>query len=212
MKVIFRNEMLILVPVEPEESSALTRWKADHRGHSFILATDQGSGLMLRDLGDPRLNQPINVTSRHPSKTIQLIGNFADTPFELDGQRYCSVESFWQSLKCRCESDRQRIAALPGPGAKLAAREFPNTESFQYCGAEILVGSFAHWDLMQRASRAKFEQNPRALAALVSTFPHPLVHRLKGDSRTIPGDVMARIWLGLRHQYCQAQLAAQAEQ
>ena len=104
MKVIFRNEMLILVPVEPEESSALTRWKADHRGHSFILATDQGSGLMLRDLGDPRLNQPINVTSRHPSKRIQLIGNFADTPFELDGQRYCSVESFWQSLKCRCEN------------------------------------------------------------------------------------------------------------
>ncbi|MFM7863775.1 MAG: hypothetical protein ACKPHU_06155, partial [Planctomycetaceae bacterium] len=112
--------MLILVPAQAEERTALADWKSAHAGHSFSLATDQGSGLMFRDLGDPRLNQPINVTSRHPSKKIQLIGNFGDTPFELDGHRYASVESFWQSLKCRNEDDRLRVAQLTGAAAKLA--------------------------------------------------------------------------------------------
>lgn len=203
MNVIFREEMLILVPKHSEERIALADWKAAHAGHSFILTTDQGSGLMLRDLGDPRLNQPINVTSRHPSSCIQLISNFGDTPFELDGQRYASVESFWQSLKCSSEADRLRVAQMAGPAAKLASREFPRAHSFAYLGNEILVGSFAHWDLMHRACRAKFDQNPPARSALVSTFPHPLVHRLRGDSRVIPGDVMARIWTGLRHHYMQ---------
>jgi len=203
MNVIFREEMLILVPAHAEEHVALADWKAAHAGHSFALATDQGSGLMLRDLGDPRLNRSINVTSHHPSKRIQLIGNFGDTPFELDGQRYASVESFWQSLKCSNEADRLRVAQMAGSAAKLASREFPRADLFAYLGNEILVGSFAHWDLMHRACRAKFDQNPRARSALVSTFPHPLVHRLRGDSRVIPGDVMARIWTGLRHHYMQ---------
>jgi len=207
MNVIFREQMLILVPAQAEESTALADWKSAHAGHSFILATDQGSGLMFRDLGDPRLNQPINVTSRHPSKKIQLIGNFGDTPFELDGHSYASVESFWQSLKCRNEDDRLRVAQLTGAAAKLASREFPYSQSVWYLGTEILVGSFAHWDLMNRACKAKFDQNPGARSALISTFPHPLVHRLKGDSRVIPGDVMARIWTGLRHQYRQDHLS-----
>jgi len=201
MKVILKEELLILVPGGENEISELAQWKKEYQQHHFYLAKDQGSGLMLRDLGDARLTEPINITSQHPSSTIQLIGNFGATPFELDGMQYVSVESFWQSLKCHNDQDRQRIAQLPGADAKQAAREFPNKKSFDYRGEQILVGSFSHWELMSRACAAKFEQNPAARDALIATFPHPLEHRLRGDSRTIPGEVMARIWMGLRHQY-----------
>jgi predicted NAD-dependent protein-ADP-ribosyltransferase YbiA (DUF1768 family) len=201
MKAIFKEEILILIPDVAQEAQDLGHWKAQYRGHHFQLTQDDGSGLMLRSLGDPRLNEPINVTSQHPSHSVQLIGNFAATPFVLDGRQYASVESFWQSLKYQTEEDRESIACLPGLEAKQAARKFPNDTSFEYGGKQILVGSFDHWELMARACAAKFEQNPQARRALVMTFPHPLQHRPRGDSRTIPGEVMARIWTGLRHQY-----------
>lgn len=201
MNVIFKDEMLILVPAGEDETQELAQWKQKYQQHAFLLVEDGGSGLRFQDQGDPRLTLPINITSQHPSPSIQLIGNFGATPFELCGIEYASVESFWQSLKCRNDQDRQRIARLPGAEAKQAAREFPNDKSFKYGGQQILVGSFAHWELMSRACAAKFEQNPVARQALLATFPHPLEHRLRRDSRTIPGEVMARIWMGLRHHY-----------
>jgi predicted NAD-dependent protein-ADP-ribosyltransferase YbiA (DUF1768 family) len=204
MKAIFKEDMLILVPNGEHETLELAQWESRFEQHEFVLAKNPGCGVMLRDLGDPRLSQPINVTSKHPSPSIQLIGNFGATPFELDGISYASVESFWQSLKCRKDNDRLRIAKLSGAEAKRASGAFPYEETFTYRGEEILTGSFSHWKLMARACAAKFDQNAAARSALVSTFPYPLEHRLRNDSQTIPGDVMARIWMGFRHQYRQS--------
>ncbi len=55
-----------------------------------------------------------------------------------------------------------------------------------------------HWQLMRRACRAKFEQNAGARAALLGTGSRPLVHCIRPDSRTIPGVIMADIWMKLR--------------
>jgi predicted NAD-dependent protein-ADP-ribosyltransferase YbiA (DUF1768 family) len=52
--------------------------------------------------------------------------------------------------------------------------------------------------LMRRACKAKFEQNENARAALLGTGTRPLVHLVRPDSRTIPGVVMADIWMKLR--------------
>lgn len=201
MKAIFKDDMLILVPTGDAETITLAEWESRFEQHRFVLVKNPGCGVMLRDLGDPRLSEPINVTSKHPSPSIQLIGNFGATPFELDGTRYASVESFWQSLRCRREEDRLRIATLSGAEAKRASQSIPYEETITYRGEEILTGSFSHWKLMAYACSAKFDQNAAAREALVSTFPYPLEHRLRNDSQTIPGEVMARIWMGLRQQY-----------
>jgi predicted NAD-dependent protein-ADP-ribosyltransferase YbiA (DUF1768 family) len=67
-----------------------------------------------------------------------------------------------------------------------------------YGGSEIPVGAYDHWQLMRRACRAKFEQNADARAALLGTGERPIIHVVKHDSRTIPGVIMASIWMALR--------------
>lgn len=67
-----------------------------------------------------------------------------------------------------------------------------------YGDTEIPVGSFRHWQLMKRACRAKFTQNDDARAALLSTGARPLEHKVRHDSRTIPGVMMADIWMAIR--------------
>ncbi len=60
------------------------------------------------------------------------------------------------------------------------------------------VGTWDHWQFMERACRAKFEQNPAAQDALLATGNRPLVHQMRRDSRTIPGVIMADIWMRIR--------------
>jgi predicted NAD-dependent protein-ADP-ribosyltransferase YbiA (DUF1768 family) len=67
-----------------------------------------------------------------------------------------------------------------------------------YGGNEIQVGAYEHWQLMRRACRAKFEQNADPRNALLGTGERPLIHVVKHDSRTIPGVIMASIWMVLR--------------
>jgi predicted NAD-dependent protein-ADP-ribosyltransferase YbiA (DUF1768 family) len=52
---------------------------------------------------------------------------------------------------------------------------------------------------MERACRAKFEQNADARAALLSTGDRPLTHVVRRDSKTIPSVIMAQIWMRIRH-------------
>jgi predicted NAD-dependent protein-ADP-ribosyltransferase YbiA (DUF1768 family) len=51
---------------------------------------------------------------------------------------------------------------------------------------------------MKQACRAKFTQNAEARAALLSTGERPLTHRVRRDSATIPGVIMADIWTRIR--------------
>ncbi|MFO0816888.1 MAG: hypothetical protein U1A77_03025 [Pirellulales bacterium] len=201
MRVILKKDLLIVAPTDEGDESHIAEWKSQHPGYHFQAVVESGSGLVLRSLGDPRLNQPINVTSRHPDPHVQLIGNFAATPFILDGVRYASVESFWQSLKFETKTQRLSLASLPGIEAKRAGQRQPTPNHFFYGGNAIPTGSLAHWALMARACTAKFDQNEEARQALIATFPHPLEHRPKRDSVTIPGFVMARIWTDIRQRW-----------
>jgi hypothetical protein len=45
---------------------------------------------------------------------------------------------------------------------------------------------------------AKFQQNDLARTALVATGNRPLVHQVRRDSKTIPGVIMAEIWMKIR--------------
>lgn len=201
MKTVLKSaqNLLVLVPESEEEASALAEWKAGRDGHVFRSATG-GTGLALFDLGPQELvcREPINVTSMHPDPAIRLIGNFADTPFDLDRVRYQSVESFWQSLKFDTRAERLELAAMRGGMARKTGARKGYGPTVKYDGREIPVGTWEHWQLMERACRAKFDHDEDARAALLGTGTRPLEHRVRRDSRTIPGVIVADIWTRIR--------------
>lgn len=199
MRVALKVGHLVLIPDDADETATLAGWKAAHDGFVFALAANDGSGANLASLG-PRAEacrEPINVHSGNPDPRISIIANFAPTPFTLDGVRYACVEAFWQSLRFPPE-ERPRLAALDGAAAKRASDAHPYGSHVHYRGEAIPVGTHAHWQLMRRACEAKFAQNDEARAALLETGDRPLVHRVRRDSTSIPGVVMAEIWMVLR--------------
>ena len=198
MKILLQPKRLDIVPESEEERPALEAWKRKHDDFVFAAAPNAGSDATLIGLG-PRAEacrEPINVTSGSP-EPVRLIANFAPTPFELDGMRYACVEAFWQSLRAPAP-ERARIAAMEGRAAKRVSEQHPYGAHVSYGGQDIPVGAYEHWQLMRRACRAKFEQNEDARRALLATGDRPLVHRVARDSRTIPGVIMAEIWMKLR--------------
>jgi predicted NAD-dependent protein-ADP-ribosyltransferase YbiA (DUF1768 family) len=202
MQVQLQRNRLVLIPDSESERTDLQNWKAARSDFVFVVVDDQGKGACLSSLG-PRAEacrEPINVHSKSPDPQIALIANFAPTPFTLDDERYACVEAFWQSLRFPPE-ERARIAELDGQSAKRASAELPYGSHVTYAGKPIPVGTFAHWQLMQRACFAKFQQNDAARDALLATGTRPLVHRVKPDSKTIPGVVMADIWMRLRARF-----------
>ncbi len=201
MRAIFKAGRLILVAENETEREAVAAFAGDAAGHVFLLEEGGDGGVALSDLG-PRAEAcrvPINVTSLSKDPLVAILGNLAPTPFTLDGQRYASVESFWQGLKFEGDADRQRLALLDGRRAKSEGSAANQPATFAYAGETIAAGTWRHWGLMERANRAKFEQNEEARAALLATGERPLEHVVRPDSKTIPGVIMARIWMRIRN-------------
>jgi predicted NAD-dependent protein-ADP-ribosyltransferase YbiA (DUF1768 family) len=196
--VRLRKSLLVLTPDETE-AVEFADWLHAHPGEVFLLREIKGGSATMHAIGpeEEACRVPLNITSKSPMP-LQLISNFAHTPFELDGRDYASIEGFWQGLKFEAEADRRRLAALHGGEAKDGGSSAPKSEAFNYSGERVLTGTWAHWKLMKRACTAKFEQNARACEALLSTAKRPLVHQVRPDSRTIPGVIMADIWSRIR--------------
>lgn len=200
MKVRLKSGLVIVSAESAPEAEALAAWAKEVDGHVFALRLQDERTFRLSDLG-PRpqaCREPINVTSRSPDMQVRLISNFANTPFELDGRGYASVEAFWQGLKFADEARRRQIASSHGLDARHAGADAPKSDTFQYEGRTIRAGSPDHWRLMELACRAKFNQHEPAKQALRATGERPLTHRTRKDSRTIPGAIMAEIWMRIR--------------
>jgi predicted NAD-dependent protein-ADP-ribosyltransferase YbiA (DUF1768 family) len=200
MRTILKDGLLVLAPETAEEADQLAAWKLRHADHVLHVATAQEAALELCDLGEKAqaCREPINVVSSSPDPVARMVGNFATAPFVLDGQQYLSVESFWQGLKFDDATERRRLAKVDGPRARDEGDRKGYGAIVSYGGEEIAVGTWRHWQLMERACRAKFEQNAQARAALLSTGSRPITHILRRDSRSIPGVVMADIWMRIR--------------
>jgi predicted NAD-dependent protein-ADP-ribosyltransferase YbiA (DUF1768 family) len=197
MLVHLRKNLVVLRPQEGDANS-LANWLSAHDGQVFRLRHKDGTAL-LHALGPEAeaRREPINITSRAPMP-LKLASNFAHTPFVLDGLDYASIEGFWQGLKFSDEAVRRRLAAMHGSAAKDAGFYAPAAEAVLYNGERIRVGTWDHWRLMERACVAKFSQHEGAREALLSTGKRPLVHRVRRDSKSIPGAIMAEIWTRIR--------------
>ncbi len=200
MKVRLKPNLLIVSGETPEEIRELAEWAGRHDDHAFWLMFQDEQTVRLSDLGPKKdaCREPINVISTSSDPDVRLISNFAETPFALDGRSYSSVEGFWQGLKFTDEAKRREIAALAGPRARRAGDESSESGAFLYEGQTIRAGSPEHWRLMALACWAKFSQHEEAKRALLETGERPLVHKTRRDSRTIPGVIMADIWMSVR--------------
>jgi predicted NAD-dependent protein-ADP-ribosyltransferase YbiA (DUF1768 family) len=200
MRALYKENCLVLIPDGEDEASMSAAWKQASAGHVFQLSHSNGTQLEFVDLGpaEQACRVPINISSASPDPEMRLIGNFAQTSFEMDGQTYQSVESFWQGLKFEKASERRRLAAMSGRDARAAGQAKGYGKTISYDGREIDIGSIEHWLLMERACSAKFDQNRSAREALLATGERPLQHKMRRDSRAIPGVVMADIWMKIR--------------
>ena len=200
MRVLMKDGLIVLVPVSAEEADDVERWKSAYADHVFHVRVSPNAALELHGLGTraDACREPVNIVSNSPDPTVRLISNFAATPFDLEGKTYRSVESFWQGLKFPDEADRRRLAQLDGARARAEGETQGYGATIAYGGHDIPVGTWPHWQLMETACRAKFEQNGETRAALLATGDRPLTHIVRRDSRTIPGAIMAAIWMCIR--------------
>jgi predicted NAD-dependent protein-ADP-ribosyltransferase YbiA (DUF1768 family) len=200
MHVLLKNQQIVLIPTDERMAAELAAWKRAHRGHVLLVREDDGSGMALADLGPQAdaCREPLNVTSMAADPAVTLIGNFAATPFFLDGEHYASVEGFWQGLKFADRGERRRVAMLDGAEAKRAGTTQGYAPTVEYLGREVAVGTWDHWQLMRRACEAKFTQHGPAREALLATGERPLEHRVRHDSHAIPGVIVADIWMDVR--------------
>ncbi len=196
MKIIKDGLHLRLICESAGEAGALGSFI---EGRVLLVGKPGLGGLVLQDLGDrdAACRIPINIT-RSVEPRFAAISNLAATPFLLDDAYYASVEGFWQSLKFDGEAARKRVGQLAGSDAKKAGDAAQPGLAFDYHGDTVQRGTFAHWQLMRRACLAKFTDDARARKALLASGQRPLTHVVPNDSRTIPGVIMADIWMKIR--------------
>ena len=198
MKLSFNNNVVGL-SAETEEEREICALLSVADGHVFQLHCTSERGFSLTELGPQAdaCREPLNIT-RTVAPPFQAISNLAHTRFELDGETYASVEGFWQGLKFEEPVERRKVAKLWGPEAKARGDGAGQPATFEFGGVVVAAGSPEHWGLMRRAYEAKFTQNTEAAAALKATGQRWLTHKTRRDSRTIPGAIMAQIWMDVR--------------
>ena len=129
------------------------------------------------------------LSKRHE---LGLLSNFAATPFEFRGQRYASLEGFWQMMKYPedAEDDRAKFPGLLWPYtreevAQLTAFEAKRAgdvadENMQQMGIDWVtfegrqmeyrpVEPGEHYELIVAATREKVRQNSEVERVLLAT-------------------------------------------
>lgn len=146
----------------------------------------------------------LNVFSKSSEPLARALSNFAHTPFELDGVQYASVEAFYQSLKFEDPYKRAEIALLWGNYAKAAAKKAEPAKHTTYMGTTISLGSDEHYALLERAIRAKLEQNPVIMRVFSESKSRPIVHETgmkmkpQTDNSPFPSHVFTRLLTEIR--------------
>jgi hypothetical protein len=118
-----------------------------------------------------------------------LLCNAAPTPFALDGERFSSIDSFYNALRFpEGSSERTRCALAPALETRRLVGRYRDV--FVYQGKRIAVRSAEHEGLVAAAISAKVEQNPDVQVALSQTRTAKLIFPLTFS--LAPG-VLARV-------------------
>lgn len=119
---------------------------------------------------------PFNVLFSSDDPDSVMLSNLAAAPFWLDFTRCASVEGFLMAVMFPQDDPRHAQALqMTGRPAKRMGREAKRDFVYWY-GRVLPFGSDAHEALIERAIRAKFEQNRLFMGALRRTRGKRLVH------------------------------------
>lgn len=147
----------------------------------------------------------LNIGSKSEDWRARRLSNFSFDPFYLDEIKNYSVEGFIQGIKFP-ENDPRREKAFDswGTDAKRFGRETPKERKFVWWkGETIIYGSAKHHALIERAIRAKFEQNKGAIEALLETVGMILAHDLghpESPHTSLPAKVFCDILTKIRKE------------
>lgn len=146
----------------------------------------------------------LNIGSKSDDWRAKRLSNFSADPFVLNGIQFASVEGFIQGTKFP-ENDPRRKQAFQSVGkdAKRFGRDAERR--FVWWQSQIIsYGSPEHHRLIERAIRAKFEQNPEALKALTATKGMTLTHDLghpESPNTSLPATVFCDILTRIREEH-----------
>jgi len=146
----------------------------------------------------------LNIHSKSSDWRSRRLSNFSVDFFELDGATMMSVEGFIQGIKFP-EGDRRRNMAFNSAGSAVKRLGSEAAGEFVYWqGREIPYGSIEHMSLIERAIRAKFEQNDGARQALMATVGLVLTHEVPGPENpktSLPAERFCVILAGIRAEF-----------
>ena len=120
----------------------------------------------------------LNIGSKSDDWRACRLSNFSADAFVLDGVRMASVEGFIQGIKFfYWDSTRRQAFESVGVEAKRLGKTAKRFFVW-WQGRTIPHGSSEHHQLIERAIRAKFEQNSESMNALLATEGMTLTHDL----------------------------------
>lgn len=149
----------------------------------------------------------LNIASKSDDSRARRLSNFSDDSFVLDGERLASVEGFIQGIKFfPGHATRRQAFESVGVEAKRLGRK---AERFFVWWGNLAIpyGSSEHHKLIERAIRAKFEQNKTAMDALLATRGMTLIHDLgypDPPNTSLPAEVFCEILTRIREEVLQA--------
>lgn len=134
-----------------------------------------------------------------------ILSNFADTPFVLDGVHCACSESFIQLLKISDALLQEDFCALQGEeawkkGSKLTEAVFTSGNVW-WRGSAISLYSDEHFKLVKKGLSAKFSQSGKAREALLATSQAVLTHDYglcPGKKQSLPVDIFCQIVTEIR--------------
>lgn len=151
----------------------------------------------------------LNISSRSSDWRARRLSNFSIDGFVIDGVRIASVEGFIQGIKfrdddpCRKElPDADPIRAQVFCSSGIEARRFGEKAEGKFVWwwwNAIPYGSRGHRVLIERAIRAKFEQNSGAMEALLATKRLVLICTEELD-KSIPSGFFCRVLTRIRKE------------
>lgn len=149
----------------------------------------------------------LNISSQSDDWRASRLSNFSADPFVLDGEQMASVEGFIQGTKFPIgHPARQQAFQAVGVKAKWLGKK-AERKWVWWSRQVIPYGSNEHRQLIERAIRAKFEQNDGATKALLATEGMTLTHDLghpESPNTSLPAKVFCEILTRIREEAIQA--------
>ena len=133
---------------------------------------------------EKRLTLDISSHSEYP---VNILSNFSDTNFKIDGVTIKSMEGFLQSLKTPNKKEQEYICSLDGLSAKGIGKKLNKKRNYDFKnlywnGQRINRNSEEYQKLIKRAYEERFIQDEDFRFALEYTKEYELKHSLGGKN------------------------------